>query len=133
VTSGAVDIGLPAASVVHVGLPYISRITTLPLNAGAQGGASIGRPKRINEVRLLLHETGGATVGTYVDGASVGNEEVIAFTTPFSTAAAPVLFSGVKRWTVDGGWDLYGQVTVRSTGPAPMTVQGIVFEGATVG
>jgi hypothetical protein len=125
VVSGAVSIGLPAASLIHVGLPYVSRISTLPLADTGPAGTVQGARKRPHEVRLLLHETGGVAVGQRGDTSPT----TVYFRTPYDPMSQAVgLFTGTKRWVPSTNWDRFGQLSIWSVGPQPMTLQGMVVD-----
>lgn len=122
VVSGQIDIGTPAASVVHVGLSFSSRIVTLPIDANASGGPGQGRPKRISEAVIRLQSTGAFKMMGAI-------EEPIGFRTPgMLMDTAPPLFTGVRKVIPSTGWDEEGQIALESVGAAPLTVLAIAQE-----
>lgn len=124
VTAGAIYIDTPAASVVHVGLPFRSRVKTLPLEGGGGKGTAMGQARRVHEVSLRLLETGAARIAM-----GDGERELIDFrdVSDAMDTAAP-LFTGVKRWPGKGGWDRDFVVTIESYHAEPLTVLGVAME-----
>lgn len=118
VTNGQITVTLPSSSGfqnVEIGLGYVSKMTTMRIEAGAQAGSAQNRPKRWNEVAVRLFETVGVTI----------NDDQI----PFRSSSTPVgqnipPFTGDKRVT-NTGWDREGKITIEQTQPLPMTVLGI--------
>ncbi len=62
-TSGGISLNFAITSAA-VGLGYTSEMQTLRIEAGSADGTSQGKPKRIHDVTIRLHETVGAEVGT---------------------------------------------------------------------
>jgi len=118
VTNGQITVTLPSTSGfqnVEIGLGYVSKMTTMRIEAGAQAGSAQNRPKRWNEVAVRLFETVGVTI----------NDDQV----PFRSSSTPVgqnipPFTGDKRVT-NTGWDREGKITIEQTQPLPMTVLGI--------
>ena len=129
VVGGTISIGSPTASVVHVGLGFTSRVTTLRIEAGAGGGTAQGRPKVIPEVTLRLLDTRGVAVG----GAGGTLEAVPMRGVADAMTAAPPLLTGDRRVPIRGGWTYEGQVTAESVGPTPLTLLAIIQEVETSG
>lgn len=132
VSGGAVYVTGPAATVIHVGLPYTFEIVTLPpeRGAGAALGSAQGRMQDINHLTLRLFESGG--------GARFGAPDGQLDAITFRTAADPIgravpLFTGDRRLTFPGGSDRNGQVQILHEAPLPFTVLGIIQERATNG
>lgn len=129
VAGGAITLAA-AASTVHVGLPFTSRLTTMPLEAGAApGGTAQGRAKRINEVTLRLLESSGGRFGR--DGVLEAMPYPAAIDAPDRFTGA--LYTGDVRATFPAGWDRLGQLTVEQAGPLPMTVLAIIQDVQTNG
>ena len=57
VTGGAISLQTPG-SVINVGLPFIGRVKTMPLEAGAAEGVAQGKQMRINNMVIRLFESG---------------------------------------------------------------------------
>ena len=122
VTGGQIDIGTPAASVVHVGLPFSSRIATLPIDAPSGAGPGQGRPKRVSEVILRLQSTGAFKLLTT-------REEQFGFRSPSMDMDEGVpLFTGIRKVIPSTGWDEEGQIAIESVGAAPLTVLSVSQE-----
>jgi len=121
VTSGAIT--LPdAATKVHAGLGYASRIKTMRVEAGADDGTAQGKKKRIHRATVRLYRTLGLKIGTETGALD---------TLPFRTGADPMdspppLFSGDKRVTLRGGWNTEGRVVIEQTQPLPMHVVSLM-------
>ena len=123
VTAGFVRIEEPAASLVHIGLPYRHRIKTLrpevPLNTTAQG-----RAKRIIKAKARVLESMGGRVGT-----PDGRFEPLLYRTPLDamTAAVP-LFTGDIEVRFPAGFDEEGQMVIEGDDPLPFTLLSIIYE-----
>ena len=123
VSSGSVSISAPAASLVHIGLGYETRITPLPIEAGAQSGTAQGAMKKTTECHVRLFESRGAEIG--VDGTYVRIQQ----RSPQNNVnEALPLYSGLHR--VEGPvplqWDRVAGLTIRQAEPLPMTVLAVV-------
>ena len=123
VSGGSITIAAPAASLVHVGLGYESRLTPLPVEAAAQGGTAQGVMKKTGDAFVRLHESRGGEIG--VEGRYARIQQR-APQDPVDTALP--LYSGLHR--IDGPvplwWDREAGVTIRQTEPLPMTVLSLV-------
>lgn len=117
VSGGAITIGAPAASVVHVGLPFTSRVKLLPIVQPAAQGAALGRKVNIPEVRFRLLDTGGLRVGIN------STVETVDFREPGDAMDAAVpLYTGIKRWNGPTDWDWDAAFVFESYHALPFTV-----------
>lgn len=123
VAAGAVALERPAA-IVHVGLPYVSRLRTLrPEGAGPAGMPTAqGQRKRVVEAVIRFWNSIGGRFG-----GDEGALEVI----PSRAAADPMgigppLFTGDRTVQFPGNWETAGQVTILQDQPLPMTVLAVV-------
>lgn len=111
-----------AASIVHVGLPYTSRLQPMRLEAGSRRGTAQTKRKRITKVAVRFHNTLGGRIGP--DDTRL---EPIYFRSPAtpmgSTGGA---WSGDKTVNFPKGWDREGVLTVLQDQPLPMSVLLIV-------
>lgn len=116
VTDGAVTLAQPAG-LVHVGLPFVSRLQTLRLEAGAQDGTAQGKVARIHEVSVRFWRTLGGKVGFDDD------VDIIAYRASSDPMnAPPALFTGDKRIKFNRGYTKSPRVTALQDQPLPMTV-----------
>lgn len=118
-----------AASRIHVGLGYTSRLQTQRVEVGTREGTAQGKPVRIHEVTIRLWNTLGAKVGFDNDLSVI----------PFRSSAdpmgvAPALFSGDRAVRFHKGFTTAPRVSAVQDQPLPMTVLGLlprlaVFDG----
>lgn len=122
VTNGAVT--LPAAaSVVAVGLPYLSEIETLALDVGAvQGLGTIqGRKKSVAAVTVRVEQSRGMFVGPDRGKMREWKQRT---NEPYGTAIA--LYTGDFEQTLDADWNTNGNVVIQQNDPLPMAVLAIM-------
>ena len=123
VSGGSVDLQYPA-KVVHVGLPYTSRLTTVNFELMLQDGSAQGRKKRIIRVGLRLLESKGGAAGPSTDDLEMieyrlGSDRM--------DEATP-LFTGDKEIYWPGGWETEGSLTVIQDYPLPFTLTGLPYD-----
>ena len=121
VSSGSITLETKA-SIVHVGLPYISKVVTLSLEAGADVGTAQSRTKRIHEVFVRLYRSLGVKVGP--EG---GTLEIV----PFRDSSdlmdrPPALFTGEKRGPYPRGFETKDHIQVQQDQPLPMTILALI-------
>lgn len=114
---GAVTLPLPA-SVIHVGLPFSSTITTLnPENPNAE--TLQGTRRKIPRVTLRLHESKGFKIrvadGDVLDSGDHIDEE-------------GVLFTGDRSVNIQSGWETDSSITIEQDRPLPLELLAIVPE-----
>jgi len=101
-----------------VGLAYTSEMQTLRIESGSSDGTSQGKPKRIHDVTLRLHETVGAEVGTDENNA----DRIFFRDSSMDMNAAVPLFTGDKDIEFPGGFEEGDRIYVRQTQPLPITI-----------
>ena len=117
VSSGAITLDRSSTK-VKVGLPYVSLLQTMRIDAGAQNGTSQSKTKRIYEITARLYESIGIEIGPDLD-----NMERIPF-----RSSANLMDSGVNVFTGDkdiefrGNYETDGFIFVRQNQPLPLTV-----------
>lgn len=112
------------ASVVTVGVPYVSRCRTLRVSTG-QDGTVFGRHGRIHNVIVDVMEAKGLVVKTQ-QGEEV---ELILRSFDDVMGEAPPLYTGTSPMTyVDDGWSSGGQLTIASASASPATIRAIILE-----
>jgi len=121
VTGGSVTLEAPA-SVVHVGLPYTSDITTLPISLEGREALGQGSTKNVNGVRMRVTKSSLVKAGptfsklTEYPARDVGD--------PYGSP--PALRTGELRFSIGPSWNSDGQICVRQDQPLPLTVLSIV-------
>ena len=121
VASGAVTLST-AASIVHIGLGYVSKMVTLNIEAGAADGSAQSKIKRIHEVVVRLYRSLGVKIGP-----EDGDLDII----PFRDSSMPMdhppdLFTGDKFLPHPEGYTTDGNIEVRQEQPLPLTVLALV-------
>ena len=120
VTGGRVSIDHPA-SVIHVGLPYVSELETLepePTQPTIQG-----RKKRVTSVTLRLDSSRGGWIGP---DRSRLDELKQRSTEPMGQATR--LHTGDITITLPGAWNTQGSVVIQQREPLPITVLAVIPE-----
>ena len=123
VSSGAITLD-SAASQVHVGLGYTRKFKSLKLAFAAKDGTTIGRPKSIADVILVVMETGeGAlSLATIEDGVE-GTSTELDLRSANDIDGDPVnFFSGELRLGVTAGYDDDIRILLSGTAPLPATI-----------
>lgn len=114
-----------AASKIHIGLQYVSRLETLPFEAGAANGTAQTKTTRVVAVACRFVDTLLAKVG-YSETESGGLEE-IAFRDPSAPMGSPpALFTGTKEVAFPSGWSDEAVVLLIQDRPLPLTVAAMV-------
>jgi hypothetical protein len=116
VTGGRITLNYPASRVI-VGLGYVSRLETMPLEAGAPEGTAQSRKRKIDRVMIRLLRSLGCTMG--VGDGPIDEVPFRLFGDPLDIP--PALFTGDKIVPVTGGWQ-DTTVWVQQTQPLPLTV-----------
>ena len=117
VSSGTITLDRSSTK-VKVGLPYVSLLQTMRIDAGSQNGTSQSKTKRIYEITARLYESIGIEIGPDLD-----NMERIPF-----RSSANLMDSGVNVFTGDkdiefrGNYETDGFIFVRQNQPLPLTV-----------
>ncbi len=113
-----------AASKVHVGLAFQSKIALLPIELETPNFVTVGKVKTIRRVHLRLLNTVGGRVGateTTLDEILFRDPSV-----PMDQAVPP--FTGTKSLTIDSRFEQEVQVIVVADQPLPMTIVNILVE-----
>ena len=112
-----------AASVIHVGLPYISELEPLDLQGGSIEGTSQGKIKRIHGLSLYLHNSMGGEIGQDEDTT----ERIFYKEETDGEGEKLDLFTGIKDdFNFSGDWQLEGRVYIKHDDPLPFTVLSIL-------
>jgi hypothetical protein len=123
VSSGSITLD-SAASLIHIGLSYTRRYKSLKLAYGGRDGASIGRPKSIADIILVVMETaeGAISVATVEDGVT-GAVTELDLRSANDIDGNPVdFFTGEIRLGVTAGFDDDIRILLEGSAPVPATV-----------
>ena len=120
VTSGAITLDYAAAR-VHVGLPYVSDIETLPSDFVGDN-PSYGRKRIVSEIVLHLLNSRGFWSGYDVDHLTEFKQRGIEGEDYHDPVA---LITGKAHLTVDAKWREEGTMFVRQMDPLPVTILSI--------
>ena len=115
-----------AVTKAQIGLSFTWDLRPMPLDVDAQAGNSQDVVKRIRELNVNMTDSLGLT--WYV-GDGLGGEitKEVAFrdlTDPMDDS--PPLYTGTKRFAVEGDNDVESYFGLRDSGPFPMQINGIV-------
>jgi len=111
-----------AASVVHVGLPYVCDLKTLPLLLQTEAGGQ-SRVKNLNHAWLRVFESSGIFAGPTENKLVEAKQRT---TEPFGIP--PSLKTEDIKIMLTPTWQDYGQIFIRQTDPLPLTIVGITLE-----
>lgn len=121
VENGAVSLNYDAA-LVHVGLPYVSTLKTMKIEAGSSTGTAQAHRKKVFEIAVRLWQSLGMKAGD-----PTTQDTVYFRTSGMAMSQPPSLFTGDKGVIVPGGWSKSGQVVLKQDQPLPLNVLAIIF------
>lgn len=127
VDGGEIELAYPGG-LVHVGLPYEHVLRPTKIQGGDGRGASTGRRQRYVAVALLLHRSGGSTVGRPGQAG-----DPIRFKTLAQLDTAPPLRTEQVSTPFNGEFADGASMEVRGDDPLPFDVLGIAIEEETKG
>jgi hypothetical protein len=122
ITVSGGQIALPrVASVVHVGLEYLSEIETLGIDTNAE--ATLGRKKNVSEVAIQVLNSRGGWVGPTRDN-------MVEIKPRFDSDGYDTmsLKTFEQRVTIGADWNDNGRVVIQQRDPLPMTILAITPE-----
>jgi hypothetical protein len=122
VSSGAITIDSPG-TVVHVGLPYVGRLQTMPLDIGAMVGTAQGKTTTVNRLGLLIRHALAVKFGTSLyDLEQLETRE----DGSFAIATSELLRTSEEFLNLPDGYDKRKFIYIVQDAPFPCTIQGIV-------
>lgn len=123
VVNGRITLSQPA-SVVHIGLPYVSDFTTLPLAMEGMQAAGQGTYKNIVRAHLRVTDTSLFKVGTSFQKLTPNRSRAVS--DPYDSS--PSLKTAEFNVQVDGDWNTDASVCVRQDQPLPLTITALTLE-----
>lgn len=121
VISGAISI-VEAASVVTVGIGYMSELQTLPMVLNMEGFGQ-GKTKNVNTVWLKIVQSSGIFVGSRLNRLT---EARLRTNEPYGSP--PTLKTAEVEVVILPNWQNGGQIFVQQPYPLPLTVIGMTLE-----
>ena len=121
VISGAISI-VEAASVVTVGIGYMSELQTLPMVVNAEAFGQ-GRMKNVNTVWLKIVQSSGIFVGSRLNRLT---EARLRTNEPYGSP--PTLKTAEVEVVILPNWQNGGQIFVQQPYPLPLTIIGMTLE-----
>ncbi len=120
VSSGAIT--LPnAASVVHVGLSYISDIETLGIDSNQQ--STQGRKKNVSQIAIRFQDSRGGWAGP--DENNLLEIKPRHDSDSYDTVS---LKTNERKINIEPGWNDDGQILIRQIDPLPMSILSLTPE-----
>ena len=118
VLNGAIT--LPQAAIlVHVGLPYVSDIETLDIEAPQ--GTIQGKTKKVADVTVRFEKSRGLMIGPSVDKLVPMKQR------EYEVMGAPTaLLTGDKKIILKPDWNSNGRIFLRQSDPLPMTILAVI-------
>lgn len=121
VTGGAISI-IEAASVVTIGIGYMSELHTLPMVVNAEAFGQ-GRMKNVNRVFIKIVQSSGIFVGSALNALT---EARLRTNEPYGSP--PTLKTEEVQVVILPNWQDGGQVFVQQPYPLPLTIIGMTLE-----
>jgi hypothetical protein len=110
------------ANKIIVGLPYVSYLMPMPLEAGAMEGTAQGRRKRIDRLTARIYNSLGCKTGPDVD-----HLETLRFRDTPSPMTTPTdLFTGDIEVPFPGDFDTTGDLLIVQDEPLPLTIVALM-------
>jgi hypothetical protein len=128
VTSGAITLESPA-SVVHVGLGYVSDIQTLPQAYEQAPANGQGTMKNVSKVFVRVKDSSIVKAGPRFN--ALREFPARAVSDPYGSA--PALRNGELSIAIDPSWTTDGSICLRQDLPLPLTVCALAHETAAGG
>lgn len=111
-----------SASVVHIGLPFVSRLVPMRFEAGGGSGSSQGKIRRIHKLVIRFLDTLGGKAGKYK-----GKLDELSRRAPGTPMGQPSpIFSNDHEMEFPGDYDFDSFVEIRQDQPLPMTISAIM-------
>jgi hypothetical protein len=110
------------ASVVHLGLNFISDLVPTRPEIIAPDGTTLTRVYKVNKANVKLYRSMGVKAGPNADEL----EEILKHDA--SDPLSPAYATRAEEVTIDTGWEEGWDFTIRAEGPGPMTVLAVVYD-----
>ena len=128
VTSGSITLDYEASK-VHIGLPIVADIKTLPLAFEGAQASGQGVLKNVNKVHMRVYQSSGVQAGPSFSRLTTYPTRSV--DDPYGSP--PALRTGELSLSIGPSWNTDGAVCVRQTEPLPLTILSMTLEVATGG
>ena len=128
VTSGSITLDYEASK-IHIGLPIVADIKTLPLAFEGAQAAGQGTLKNVNKVHLRVYQSSGVQAGPSFEKLTTYPARSV--DDPYGSP--PALRTGELAMAIGPSWNTDGGVCVRQSEPLPLTILSMTLEVATGG
>ena len=128
VQAGAISLDYPAVA-VHVGLPFVSDLQTLPQAFDAAPAAGQGLMKNVSRVLVRVQASANIKAGPSFD--RLRDFPARAVSDPYGSP--PALRNGELSLAIDPSWTTDGAICLRQDQPLPLTICALAHETATGG
>lgn len=115
-----------AYSKVHVGLPIVADIVTLPLAIEAAQAAGQGTVKNVNSVHARVYQTSGVKAGPSFDRLREYPSRAVS--DPYGSP--PAMRTGEIHMSADPAWGSDASICIRKDDPLPLTLLSTTLEVA---
>lgn len=127
-SDGSLDLGRTYTSVA-VGLPYMTQISTMPIEINGQDGTWAARKKRIQAMTIFFQETLGGTFGIVAGDLAEMPHDEIKWRTSESMGHGTEFFTGKKKVVLpQANYEDTLFLDILSADPFPMTILSIIPE-----
>lgn len=109
----------PPATVVSVGLQYITQMLPLPIEQPTQAGTAQGKMKRVQKMSFRFYNSLG-----FKYGMTLSTLRIVSFQDSGSATigqSAP-LFTGDKKYEIEEDYQLVGTYAIQQDQPYPLTI-----------
>jgi hypothetical protein len=131
VSSGSVTLGR-WYEVIHLGLPYVSDLKTLPIDTPDPYHSLTGKKKLVGRVDVQLYRSLGVFVGEDLpssDSSVADMDQIVELSSSQSYDETPSLSTTIWPIPIRADWNFGGQVAIRQRDPRPCTVLALVPQG----
>lgn len=122
VENGSITLTNPAKK-VHIGLPYKSRLVTLPVYIDQSQQTLLPNKKMIYKLLVYLYDSLGGEFG-YEDGKL---NKIFSRTINDKMDDSPALFTGVKHLTFPNNYSRIPSVVIEQNQPLPLNISALAY------
>lgn len=122
--NGELELTYPA-NIIHIGLPFTSRVVTMPIYIDQQQQTMIGNKKMIYKIDMYFHSSLGGKFG--FEGSLNPLREIFTRKSSDDMDKHPPLFTGVKHQSFPNGYSTLPAVIIEQSQPLPMNLNALAY------